>query len=177
VTAGHALSVSQADKPAIFAAAAYALAGQESKAQTMAGEVARRHPGNMFVQVFDYPAVQATIALNHGHADRALELLRPAAGYAATESVQAYVRGMAYLHAGKLQEAVHEFQRIRALHSYHPADPVISLAVLGQARAYKFIGDTTQARTSYQDFFALWKDADHEIPILKEARTEYAKLE
>ncbi len=177
VTAGHALSVSQADEPTLVAAAAYALAGQESKAQSMAEGAARRHPGNMFVQVFGHPMVQAAIALNHGKAERALELLRPAAAYAATESIQAYVRGMAYLQAGKSQEAVHEFQRIRDLHSYHPADPVISLAVLGQARAYKFLGDTTEARTSYQDFFALWKDADPEIPILKEAKTEYAKLQ
>jgi serine/threonine protein kinase/tetratricopeptide (TPR) repeat protein len=175
-TAAHALTVSHADETTLVAAAAYALAGQENKAQGMAEKVVRRHSENMFIQVFDYPVVEATIALNHGNAERALELLRPAAAYAPTQSFQAYLRAMAYLHAGKAQEAAHEFQRIRDLHSFHPADPMISLAVLGQARAYKLLSDTTKALTSYQDFFALWKDADPEVPILKEAKTEYATL-
>ena len=61
--------------------------------------------------------------------------------------------------------------------SYRPGDPVISLAVLGQARGYQLLGDTAKARTAYQDFFALWKDADPDIPILKEAKAEYAKLQ
>jgi eukaryotic-like serine/threonine-protein kinase len=175
--AGHALSVSHADETTLLAAAAYALAGQESKAQGLAERVARSRPENMFVQVFDYPVVQATIALNHGNAERALELLRPASAYAPNNSIQAYVRGTAYLRAGKAQEAVHEFQRIRDLHSFHPLDPLISLAVVGQARGYQRLGDTTKARTAYQDFFALWKDADPDIPILKQAKAEYAKLQ
>jgi hypothetical protein len=54
---------------------------------------------------------------------------------------------------------------------------MISLAVLGQARGYQRLGDTTKARTVYQDFFALWKDADPDLPILKEAKGEYAKLQ
>jgi predicted Zn-dependent protease len=176
-TAGHALSVSHADEPTLVAAAAYALAGQESKAQGMAERVARSHPENMFVQVFNYPVVQATIALNHRNAERALQLLRPAAAYAATQSVQVYVRSTAYLEAGKAQDALQEFQRIRDVHSYHPADPVTSLAVLGQARAHKLLGDTTKARTSYQDFFSLWKNADPDIPILRQAKAEYAKVQ
>jgi eukaryotic-like serine/threonine-protein kinase len=131
----------------------------------------------MFVQVFGYPVVPALIALNHGNAERALELLRPAAAYGATESIQVYIRSTAYLWAGKAQEALHEFQRIRDLQSYRPGDPVISLAVLGQARGYQLMGDTTKTRTAYQDFFALWKDADPDIPILKQAKAEYAKLQ
>jgi tetratricopeptide (TPR) repeat protein len=175
--AGHALTVSHADETTLLAAAAYALARQESKAQGLAERVARSRPENMFVQVFDYPVVQAIIALNHGNAERALELLRPATAYAATQSIQAYVRSTVYLRAGKAREAVHEFQRIRDLHRFHPLDPMISLAVLGQARGYQRLGDTTKARTVYQDFFALWKDADPDLPILKEAKGEYAKLQ
>jgi serine/threonine protein kinase/tetratricopeptide (TPR) repeat protein len=107
--AEHALRVSHADEPTLAAAEAYALAKQESRAQSMADRVARARPENMFIQVFDYPVVQATIAINHGDGERALELLRPAAAYAATDSVQAYLRGIAYLRAGKAQEAVNEF--------------------------------------------------------------------
>jgi tetratricopeptide (TPR) repeat protein len=175
--AEHALRVSHADEPTLAAAEAYALAKQESRAQSMADRVARARPENMFIQVFDYPVVQATIAINHGDGERALELLRPAAAYAATDSVQAYLRGIAYLRAGKAQEAVNEFQRIRNLHGFHPLDPLISLAVIGQGRAYKLMGDTAKARTSYQDFFALWKDADPDVPILKHTKAEYTKLQ
>jgi len=176
-TAAHALNISHPYETTLDAAAACALAGQESKAQGLAEGVARSRPENMFVQVFGYPVVRALIALNHGNAERALEPLRPAAAYGATESIQVYVRSTAYLRAGKAQEALHEFQRIRDLHSYRPGDPVISLAVLGQARGYQLLGDTTKARTAYQDFFALWKDADPDIPILKQAKGEYAKLQ
>ena len=131
---------------------------------------------NMFVQVLLFPAVQALIALNHGNGDHALELLRSAAGYDATDSITLYVRANAYLQSGKPQEAVQEFQRIRNLHSLRPGDPVISLALLGQARGHRLMGDTEKARTAYQDFFALWKDADADIPILKQAKAEYEKL-
>jgi eukaryotic-like serine/threonine-protein kinase len=123
------------------------------------------------------PVVPALIALNHGNAERALELLRPAAAYDATDSISLYIRATAYLQSGKAQEAVHEFQRIRDLHSLHPEDPVVSLALVSQARGYQLMGDTAKARTAYQDFFALWKDADPDIPILKEAKVEYAKLQ
>jgi hypothetical protein len=63
------------------------------------------------------------------------------------------------------------------LHGFHPLDPLISLAVIGQGRAYKLMGDTAKARTSYQDFFALWKDADPDVPILKHTKAEYTKLQ
>jgi eukaryotic-like serine/threonine-protein kinase len=176
-TAAHALNIAHPYETTLDAAAAYALAGQESKAQTLAEGVARSRRENMFVQVYEYPVVPALIALNHGNAERALELLRPAAAYAATESIQVYVRSTAYLRAGKAQEALHEFQRTRDLHSYRPGDPLISLAVLGEARGYALLGDSTKARTAYQDFFALWKDADPDIPILKQAKAEYANLQ
>jgi len=82
-----------------------------------------------------------------------------------------------YLKSGKAQEAVQDFQHIRNLHSYLPDDPLISLAYVGQARGYQLLGDNIKARTAYQDFFALWKDADPDIPILKQAKAEYAKLQ
>ena len=74
-----------------------------------------------------------------------------------------------------MQQALQDFERLRNLHSYFPADPIISLARLGQARAYVALGDKSKSREAYQDFFALWKDADPDIPILKQAKAEYAK--
>ena len=104
-------------------------------------------------------------------------MLRPAAAYDATDSVLLYIRATAYLRSGNGQDAVREFQRIRDLHSFHPEDPVVSLAFVGQARSYQIMQKTEEARTAYQDFFALWKNADPDIPILKQAKAEYAKLQ
>ena len=175
--ASHTLTLAHPDTTKFDASNAYALAGQDNKAQLLAQEVAHSRPDNMLVQVFVPATVQALIALNHSNADRALELLRPAAAYEATYTLPLYVRATAYLKSSKGQEATHEFQRIRNLHSFRLDDPIISLALVGQARGYKLVGDTTKARIAYQDFFALWKDADPDIPILKQAKAEYAKLQ
>jgi predicted Zn-dependent protease len=150
--------------------------GQDSKAQNLAQGIVRDHPEHIFVQLFS-SFVPAFIALNHAHPDRALEVLRPAAVYDATWIFLLYARGTSYLRFGRAQEAVQDFQHIRNLHSYYPDEPLISLAYVGQARGYHLLGDTTKARTAYQDFFAVWKDADPDIPILKQAKAEYAKLQ
>ena len=121
--------------------------------------------------------VPAVIAINHAHPDRALEVLRPAAPYDVAWILFLYPRAISYLKSGGGQEAVQEFQHILNLHSYYPDDPLISLAYVGQARGYRLLGDDTKARAAYQDFLALWKDADPDIPILKQAKAEYGKLE
>jgi eukaryotic-like serine/threonine-protein kinase len=175
--ASRALTLAHPFKTTLDAAIAYALAGQDSKAETLARGISRDRPDNMFVQVFGYATAQAIIALNHGNAKRAIEILGPATAYDSTTPLLLYLRGAAYLQSGKGQEATHEFQRIVNLHSFRPDDPIISLALLGQARSYKLVGDTTKARIAYQDFLALWKDADPDIPILKQAKEEYAKLQ
>jgi len=74
-------------------------------------------------------------------------------------------------------EAAQEFEKMIALHNFAPADPLMSFAHLGLGRAYALQGDTQKSRTAYQDFFALWKDADADLPVLKEAKAEYAKLQ
>jgi eukaryotic-like serine/threonine-protein kinase len=156
-------------------AATYAVTGKDSKAQALAEGIARERPKDLFVQLSS-SFVQALIALNHADPGRALELLRPEAAYDATSIAGLYVRANAYLKSGKAKEAVQEFQRIQHLHGSQPDDPLISLAYVGQARGYQLLGHTTKARTAYQDFFGLWKDADPDIPILKQAKAEYAKL-
>ena len=88
-----------------------------------------------------------------------------------------YTRGQAYLAAGKEREAAQEFQELLDLRCAHPESYLPSLSKLGLAKGYALQGDTAKARTAYQDFFALWKDADPDIPILKEAKAEYAKLQ
>jgi eukaryotic-like serine/threonine-protein kinase len=175
--AGHALTLAQPNwGTTLNAAIAYAVTGQESRAQILAQGLVRDRPEHIGVQLYS-SFVPAFIALNHAHPDRALEVLRPAGVYDAAWILLLYARGTSYLKFGKAQEAVQDFQHIRNLHSYHPDDPLISLAYVGQARGYRLLGDDTKARTAYQDFFALWKDADPDIPILKQAKAEYAKLQ
>jgi tetratricopeptide (TPR) repeat protein len=87
-----------------------------------------------------------------------------------------YFRGYAYLGTGQNQEAAAEFQRILDNRGTTLNSPIGSLAHLGLARALAAAGDKDKARTAYQDFFALWKDADPDIPILIAAKAEYAKL-
>jgi len=80
------------------------------------------------------------------------------------------------LMVGRSADAVQEFQRTESLKSAYPQDPLVSFAQLGLARAYAAAGDKEKARAAYQDFFALWKDADPDVPLLQQAKAEYAKL-
>ncbi len=87
-----------------------------------------------------------------------------------------YIRGQAYLQAKRGADAAAEFQKIVDRRGIAPTGAEHSLAKLGLGRAYRMTGDTAKARAAYQDFLALWKDADPDIPILKEAKAEYNKL-
>ena len=89
----------------------------------------------------------------------------------------AYIRGQSYLATHNGNSAAAEFQKFLDHRGIVLNFPLGALAHLGMARAYAISGDTAKAKNAYQDFFALWKDADSDIPILKEAKTEYAKLQ
>jgi hypothetical protein len=88
-----------------------------------------------------------------------------------------YVRGEAYLAAGQGREAATEFQKILDHRGIVVSDPIGALARLQLGRAFALSGDTIKAKTAYQDFLTLWKDADLDIPILKQTKAEYAKLQ
>jgi hypothetical protein len=118
------------------------------------------------------------------NAEKAIELLQAAVPYeladpppfAAGTMYPAYLRGEAYLAAHKGSEAAAEFQKIIDHPGVVVNFPLGALAHLGLARARAISGDVVGAHTAYQDFFALWKDADPDVPILKRARSEYEKL-
>jgi eukaryotic-like serine/threonine-protein kinase len=95
---------------------------------------------------------------------------------ALSKSSSPYARGAALLRVGRGQEAAQEFQKVLALRNSWPTEPSMTLAHLGLGRAHALAGNTAEARKDYQDFFALVKDADPDIPILREAKAEYAKL-
>jgi ATP/maltotriose-dependent transcriptional regulator MalT len=160
----------------LFVAVILGFVGETRKSLELAGDVAKGRPDDVWVQAVWVPGVQAVVALTSGNAAKAIQLLKPANAYDKANAPIPYVRGLAYLRTGQGLEAAEEFQKILALRSHHPSEPLISLAHLGLARAYALQGDTQKSRIAYQDFFALWKDADPDIPILIAAKAEYAKL-
>ena len=174
--AAAALSVSRGAKVVLLAAAAYALAGEERKAQELSSDVAKRRPEDTLVQSVWVPLVSAIIELKHNNPAKALQLLTAATPYDRTILEVLFTRGTAYLKAGQENEAVQEFQKVLAGRNLSPVDVLLPLAQLGLARAYALEGDSAKSRIAYQDFFALWKDADPDIPILQQAKAEYARL-
>ena len=132
---------------------------------------------------FDYlPMIHAVAALQSGSANKALEALVPAAPYelgvnSLVNLYPVYLRGEAYLAAHQSSAAAAEFQKILDHACVVLNSPIGALAHLGLARAYVLSGDTVKAKSAYQDFLGLWKDADADIPVLKQAKAEYAKLQ
>jgi tetratricopeptide (TPR) repeat protein len=169
-----------------LAALALARSGHVAEAQKLANKLNKDFPLYTLFQGYWLPAIRAAIELKHKNPAGSIELLRSTASYelGAPEPLlivgtmyPVYLRGEAYLLAHEGKEAAAEFQKIID----HPGVvlnfPLGALAHLQQGRAYALQGDVARARAAYQDFLALWKDADPDIPILKEAKTEYAKLQ
>jgi len=159
------------------AALALALCGESGQAQSLADELAKEHPKDTLVNSLWLPTIRAALELPHGNAQHAIELLEPALRYEpAAEFWPQYVRGLSYLKLNKGAEAATEFRKILDHRGEGPLSVLYPLADLGLARAAALQGDATTARKAYQDFFAFWKDADGDIPVLIEAKKEYEKL-
>jgi eukaryotic-like serine/threonine-protein kinase len=187
-TAMSALNLSNDRDVEYGAAFALTLSGNSSQTQTLAADLERRFPEDTSVRFSYVPALRALLALQHGAPAKAVELLRTSAPYELGTPQSSffgsygtlypiYVRGEAYLAAHQGAEAAAEFQKILDHRGIVICDPIGALARLQLGRAYSLLGDKTKARDAYQDFLTLWKDADSDIPILKEAKTEYAKLQ
>jgi Tfp pilus assembly protein PilF len=159
-------------------ACALAYAGENAQAETLTRELARDFPQDTIVQFASLPTLRAKLALNRRKSAEAIEILKPALPYELGEWAlyPAYVRGEAYLAAHQGREAVLEFQKILDHHGLVLNDTIGALAHLQIGRAYELEGDRAKAKVSYQDFLTLWKDADTDVPILKQAKAEYAKL-
>jgi eukaryotic-like serine/threonine-protein kinase len=163
------------------AALAIALAGDISRAQALADDLARRFPEDTIVQFNFLPTLHAQLALSRNDAAMAIEILQAAAPYelgdvGTADFYPIFVRGQAYLAANQAREAAAEFQKILNWPDVVINEPIGALAHLQIARAYAMQGDTAKAKAAYQDFLTLWKDADPDIPILIAAKAEYAKL-
>jgi len=172
-------------------ALALAIAGDTARAQTIANDLDRRFPEDTSVRFSYLPTLRALAALRTNDPSRAIELLRPAetyefaqpgisfhgaGGVAFGAMYPTYVRGMAHLALRNPAEAAAEFQKILDHPGVVLEDPMGAFARLQLARAWTMAGDVGKAKTAYQELLRLWKDADPAIPIVSDARAEYARL-
>jgi len=173
--ADAALKQSQAPTVLLAVADIYARAGEDAKAEQLVQRAVQQRPDNLNIQSVYVPGIRAVLAMNHHDAAKALELLKQAEPFDRATAESRYTRATALLMAGRGAEAAQEFQAVLGLRSYG-FDPTVPFAQLGLARALATT-DKAAARTAYQDFFALWKNADPQVPILKPAQAEYKNLQ
>jgi DNA-binding winged helix-turn-helix (wHTH) protein/tetratricopeptide (TPR) repeat protein len=170
-----------------LAALALAQSGNAEQAKKMSDDLAQRYPLDTLINGYWLPTIRAAIELDHNNPAEAIKLLQGAASYelgtdyltaaAAAPLHPVYLRGVAYLRLRRGKEAAAEYQKFVDHWGAVRNFPLGALARLGLARAYAMQGDSAKAHIAYQDFLTLWKDADPDIPILKQAKAEYAKLQ
>jgi tetratricopeptide (TPR) repeat protein len=171
----------------IAGALALARAGDVARAESLAADLSKRFSGDTYLHHYWLPTIRATTAISRKSPNDAIRLLEDTSQYELGQALPQvevggllypiYVRGEAYLAAGRGSEAAREFQKLVDNRSTVQNCLLGSLAHLGLGRAYALQGDAPKARRAFQDFFALWKDADADIPILKQAKAEYSKLQ
>jgi serine/threonine protein kinase/tetratricopeptide (TPR) repeat protein len=163
-------------------ATTFAILRQDQKALALADEIQRAHPNDTMAVNVTIPMIRAIAALqpaNPSKADpaKAIDFLNGAAVYARASAGVFYARGIAYELAGRYAEAQQDLQKVLDMKSHSGPDLVFVIAQLELGRVFQKQGDTPKARIAYQDFFAAWKDADPDLPLLHEAKAEYAKLQ
>ena len=167
-----------------FSAIALALAGDSAQAARLSDDLRKNFPADTIVQYDDLPMIRAATALHSGDASRAVEALAEAEPYELGQTnysftfalYPVYLRGQAYLAAKQGAAAQVEFKKILDHYSVVGNQPIGALARLGLARSYTLQGDIPKARAAYSDFLSLWKNADPDVPLLKQAKVEFAKL-
>ncbi len=179
-----ALALSRGRDVKVFAALTLARLGDAPQAKALAEELEKNYPSNTILKLYWLPTINAAIELSRSNSSQALVYLEAATPYelGTPPPLQegtiypAYLRGQAYLLAHNGGAAAAEFQKLLDHRGIVVNFVSGSLAHLEIGRAYAMAGDTAKAKAAYQDFLTLWKDADPDIPLLKEAKAEYAKL-
>lgn len=179
-TLSRALQLSDAKDIRQRAARVMVLNAQEREGQKIINDLVREYPADTFLNELDTPLALAASQLSVGENDAALRTLdqvKPFEFGSIAVLVPTYVRGLTYLRLRRPKDAAVEFSAVLAHRGEARLSPIPVLSQLGMARAYAMAGDTAKAKAAYEDFLALWKDADAAIPILKQAKSEYAKLQ
>ena len=182
-----ALALSSGRDVEYAAALALALSGDSARSESLADDLEKRFPEDTFARFTYVPVLRALSALERGKPTDSVERLQIALPYELAANGlnfnlylgglhSAYVRGEALLAARRHAEAAAEFQKILDHRGIVGADPIGALAHLQLGRAFTLAGDTVKAKAAYQDFLTLWKDADPDIPVLVQAKAEFAKL-
>jgi serine/threonine protein kinase/tetratricopeptide (TPR) repeat protein len=180
-----ALALSPGRDVEMLAALTLARSGETARAKTIVAELEKNYPSHTVLKVYWLPTIKAAVELDTDNAAQSLVFLEAAAPYELGGPPQfqmgtlypAYIRGQAYLAAHNGAAAAAEFQKFLDHRGIVINFPLSALAHLGLARSYALSGDTAKAKTAYNDFLTLWKDADPDIPILKQAKAEYVKLQ
>ena len=179
--AAKALAISRNRSSMERAALTFATAGDAAQAEGLAEELDRQFPVSTLMQNYTLPTIRAAIAIDRKQPDQAIEMLKRALPYeyamdSYADLQPAYVRGLAYLELKDGNKAAAEFEKVIDNPGIVTNSIIGSLSYVQLARAEQMSGDHDAARTHYQDFLALWKSADPDIPIYKQAKAEYAKL-
>jgi eukaryotic-like serine/threonine-protein kinase len=179
-----ALALSPGQEVKMVAALTLARIGETPRAQALAAELKKNHPTNTMLKLYWLPTINAASELPRANFSQAIVDLEAASPYELGQAgtfiyyqYPAYVRGQAYLLAHNGPAAAAEFQKLLDHRGIVLNFVTGSLARLQLGRAYAMAGDTAKAKVAYQDFFNIFKDADPEIPILQQAKAEYAKLQ
>ena len=160
----------------VWTAAALAMAGDSSRPAKVIETQGKAHPKDTNAQQIWIPQVRAALEIKRGNPSAAVEALKPAEIAEPNDIGPTFYRGLAYLAMKSGKQAAAEFQKIENRKTIFPLSPLHPLARLQLARSQALAGDSAAARSTYQDLFALWKDADPDLPLLKQARDEYARL-
>jgi eukaryotic-like serine/threonine-protein kinase len=180
--AREALAISGDRTTRGLAAVTLGLSGQAADFAKLSQESSKKYPQDSGLQLMYLPVGRAALSLTEKHPETALQILAPVEQYdlgafsPGFVLYSAYIRGLAYLQAKQPTEASAQFQKILDHPGLAEGTIITPVARLGIARAAVLAGDTAKARTAYQDFLAAWKDADSDLPILIQAKSEYAKL-
>jgi serine/threonine protein kinase/Tfp pilus assembly protein PilF len=180
----RALALAPGRDVKVLAALTLARTGETAQSRTILEELQKSDPSNTYLKVYWFPLIESSLALAQKAPDRAIIALEPTLPYelggpppGSPTMYPAYVRGLAFLNQNNGAAAAVEFQKFVDHTAVVENFLLGSLAHLQLARAYAISGDKAKAKAAYQDFLTLWKDADADVPVLKEAKTEYSKLQ
>jgi hypothetical protein len=177
--ADGALRISHGRDVEYYAALAYEMSGDTKRGETLAEDLAKRFPEDTIVQLVYSPTIEAVADMARGENAKAVQELQGPSPYELALQVRlipSYFRGQALLGEKDPASAGREFQRILDHPSVVRNTSIMALAHLQIARAYASAGDGARAKSAYDDFFALWKKGDKDVPVIVKAQEEYAKL-